>query len=1513
MDGKSNLTKDDLDIVVDNILNWVFNYPIWSCGTGYQRDHSRITITAAAPVRSENDKIEIYKNGFGNIFINFEGRTVLELRFANENWDSGVFIFKQAKSLNRFSLKDIALLADKLRIKMNLLKLFLESETGKEEEIRIIVGQIQFVHNYGPNAERISGGSAVEFNASSVINLSGLVSEDSRCKEKKTDPIITLNFLHHVAAPCIIRELKKHFADVRIIDRECCSIHEGRLMRLPDGPNISSHYSVLIGFIDGRPDRTMRYVKLEYWRNCDPVDHSIIGDRNFIRVYATNNQLELVEIMHIGRRKLSDSSAPCRAVATATGGGLKFWDIDTTTMIHDMIDLINDCIDNNYTMVMFLDDKTLTDLGAVPFGLVACTMKNLFEDYAHPSKHYQRQCYTRDQEIIYYDDEQTFEKDPICPVHFGATKLPSGQINVWFIDPSYVGILVQEFHIHKNTDDDGPWAKVLNFGVPDIPAQFWNWKMREKINRLINDICAKINLVCSGYTVHDTPEQKFWSYFKGFNAKAYVDDLNTDVIKSAHTMLAGKQDKQTNEKTEDSGKLVITEGKPMIDVKQWETDEDYKYFNYIRGQFNLYIHKLCGGFQVRQIANSIDEVMWDCTYAIGFRTPKKVHAHIYLRHCKDQRDFNGIADDLMTFFKITDDGKEEKVIVMELDDELGSHIRQKVEVIYDQVRHMIEEDAARKPNISVPFSVVACVLERMLETHEGYRRVCYSKTRFECRVKIYGREYTIGAVKDKFKIIHVFANDPTEHIFFDVINHMSHRPRSIYGSTGSPWTISRIVGMFPYSEPLQNTMKSLSAAINDVCRALTCTDTHDTYFSAYYADDVKPKIDDLSYDIIKESSRIYYEHLKDIVDDFQTRHLGIPANPNMSVLTGKPSTAGRLRPNPEFLWHGMQVLDKSPLMVDTERRGFKDLSVKKVSFEEWVERTTKPVYTMMKHRIVEKTIDVNNIDLNTPGLVSSDDWGRLIHAFHDAKFTVDTEEIKQILRSLKEEKEMSEKKNVAVYKPEILKRWNKDSEYLLFNYVRIAMNNLIIKRHRMGVVQWKGADHIESVNGTSWETKTNPVYRAELVHYPDDDVMSFYEVDPNTGKKYLIVKDTETLDRRFGRGFYAAIDCIYKAVARLKTELQTGEVPKAEDLTTTEKKEEIGVQIPKEMKDVLDDPNTLAQVTETEDRGCDSKSKSNNGKTTMTFSEEDMIHLFSGTMTINYICAKHVVNVTLSSLCKNEVEKITAALNRYNKYGIPAIVSNDCTEITLNVHVVDSELFNTIINMKTVRFAKIDMAMRARWVNPAIMRLEFEHASEIKEETNMSVKRTIGEPKYPHYSTDKNGTKLITLPWDTYMQLTNAQYGIAASVRIIKDRCTEIKEAYWNPKTGTATIIWADGSKTFAKALDASTADPEVGFAICIAKKFFGGTQHQWRKWIKKIVTASEKSSQKKIDKKYTKLAKQAWARLEAEGITDPTQDQVVAYIDKIDAENKAASKAAKAKPATVPAKKTTTPKKKGK
>jgi len=38
---------------------------------------------------------------------------------------------------------------------------------------------------YGANDERISGGSAVEFNASSVLNFSGLVSEDSRYHESQ--------------------------------------------------------------------------------------------------------------------------------------------------------------------------------------------------------------------------------------------------------------------------------------------------------------------------------------------------------------------------------------------------------------------------------------------------------------------------------------------------------------------------------------------------------------------------------------------------------------------------------------------------------------------------------------------------------------------------------------------------------------------------------------------------------------------------------------------------------------------------------------------------------------------------------------------------------------------------------------------------------------------------------------------------------------------------------------------------------------------------------------------------------------------------------------------------------------------------------------------------------------------------------------------------------------------------------------------------------------------------------
>lgn len=143
-------TNDEFHVVIDYLSSWVMNYNVWSCGSGhhYSQNNDLVTLTAAAPWADlAKDKIDVRKNGFGNIFINFEGSSVLELRFANEYWESAVFIFKQAKSLSRFTLNDIAFLAEQLRKKLNLLKLFLESDTGKEEEIRIVDERIQFVRD----------------------------------------------------------------------------------------------------------------------------------------------------------------------------------------------------------------------------------------------------------------------------------------------------------------------------------------------------------------------------------------------------------------------------------------------------------------------------------------------------------------------------------------------------------------------------------------------------------------------------------------------------------------------------------------------------------------------------------------------------------------------------------------------------------------------------------------------------------------------------------------------------------------------------------------------------------------------------------------------------------------------------------------------------------------------------------------------------------------------------------------------------------------------------------------------------------------------------------------------------------------------------------------------------------------------------------------------------------------------------------------------------------------------
>jgi len=158
------------------------------------------------------------------------------------------------------------------------------------------------------------------------------------------------------------------------------------------------------------------------------------------------------------------------------------------------------------------------------------------------------------------------------------------------------------------------------------------------------------------------------------------------------------------------------------------------------------------------------------------------------------------------------------------------------------------------------------------------------------------------------------------------------------------------------------------------------------------------------------------------------------------------------------------------------------------------------------------------------------------------------------------------------------------------------------------------------------------------------------------------------------------------------------------------------------------------------------------------------------------------------------------------------------------------------------------------------------------------------DPIFPHFSTSKDGVKLVTIPWDVYRNMTNTQYGMTTT--IVKDRASMIMNAFWNPKTGVATILWADGSKTMSKPMEGTTPDPEIGFAICIAKKIMGGTQNKWRKWLKSTIEASTASAKKKSDKSRIKLEKQARARLDAQQITEPSDVQLTEMIETIIKEN---------------------------
>lgn len=68
------------------------------------------------------------------------------------------------------------------------------------------------------------------------------------------------------------------------------------------------------------------------------------------------------------------------------------------------------------------------------------------------------------------------------------------------------------------------------------------------------------------------------------------------------------------------------------------------------------------------------------------------------------------------------------------------------------------------------------------------------------------------------------------------------------------------------------------------------------------------------------------------------------------------------------------------------------------------------------------------------------------------------------------------------------------------------------------------------------------------------------------------------------------------------------------------------------------------------------------------------------------------------------------------------------------------------------------------------------------------------------------------------------------------------------------TVLWEDNTKTQARAMDGVTMEPEVGVALCIAKKIYG-SQNQYRKAVKAWLAASDKKTKKttSAEKKTTK------------------------------------------------------------
>lgn len=87
------------------------------------------------------------------------------------------------------------------------------------------------------------------------------------------------------------------------------------------------------------------------------------------------------------------------------------------------------------------------------------------------------------------------------------------------------------------------------------------------------------------------------------------------------------------------------------------------------------------------------------------------------------------------------------------------------------------------------------------------------------------------------------------------------------------------------------------------------------------------------------------------------------------------------------------------------------------------------------------------------------------------------------------------------------------------------------------------------------------------------------------------------------------------------------------------------------------------------------------------------------------------------------------------------------------------------------------------------------------------------------------------------------------------------------------TVLWEDNTKTQARAMDGVTMEPEVGVALCIAKKIYG-SQNQYRKAVKAWLAASDKKTKKKTttsDKKTKKTTSAEKKTTEAKTKTKKT------------------------------------------